>query len=269
MEQSVFTPPPTALSHMVQAFWQVERNNAAPVAETIIPIGRVEIIFNLHDAPVHSQVGGKVYTLPRCFVNGYNTQPIEQQLSSQQQTFFGVVLNATAVKRLFRITADDFADCCTDMTLVDASINSLWHQLGEQQIFAERVELLSNLFIKRLTSQDAQEQAFDRFINGYANSTLSVSQVADMLCYSSRQLSRKLLALTGLNTEQTLLYKKYLHALELIHHTSLSMTQIAYTCQFTDQAHFNKTFKTFTGLTPRAYRDRKSQLVGHLFENVR
>lgn len=269
MEQSAYTLPPPALSHTVQAFWQVERTNAAPVVETIVPTGCVEIIFNLHNAPIRSQVGGAVYTLPRCFVNGYNTQPIAQQIPPEEQTFFGVVLNATAIKRLFRITADDFANRCTDMTLVESSIDALWHQLGEQQTFAERVALLSNVFTKRLMSQDARERAFDRFINGYANSTLSVSQVADMLCYSPRQLSRKLLALTGLNTEQTLLYKKYLHALNLIHHSALSMTEIAYTCQFTDQAHFNKTFKTFTCLTPGAYRDRRSQLIGHLFEDVR
>ncbi|RIV25271.1 AraC family transcriptional regulator [Fibrisoma montanum] len=269
MEQSNVTLPPAALSHTVQAFWQVERNNPAPVVETIIPMGCVEIIFNLHNAPIRSQVGGTLYRLPRCFVNGYNTQPIAQQLPPQEQTFFGVVLNATALKRLFNITPDDFADCCTDMTLVESSIDSLWHQLGEHHTFAERVALFSTVLTQRLTSQDPREQAFNRFINGYANSTLSVAQVADMLCYSPRQLSRKLLALTGLNTEQTLLYKKYLHALNLIHYTSLSMTQIAYTCQFTDQAHFNKTFKTFTSLTPGTYRDRKSQLVGHLFENVR
>ncbi|MBD2704036.1 helix-turn-helix transcriptional regulator [Spirosoma sp. BT702] len=268
MEQSNYTTPQPGLGHMIQGFWQVERSNTAPVSETIIPTGVVEIIFNLNSASIHSQVGEKYYQLPRCFINGFNTQPIEQQIPGHQ-TFFGVALHTTAVKRLFNITADDFADSCTDMTLVDTSLNSLWHQLADQSTFAERVQILSDVFTRRMTRIDAQEQAFNRFISGYTNSTLSVAQVADLLCYSPRQLSRKLRALTGLNTEENLLYKKYLHALELIHHSPLSLTQVAYTCQFTDQSHFNKTFKSFTGLTPREYRNRKSQLVGHLFENVR
>ncbi|CCH54724.1 hypothetical protein BN8_03924 [Fibrisoma limi BUZ 3] len=268
MEQSAFTLPPTALSHMVQAFWQVERSQEAPVAETIVPIGVVEVIFILNDAPIHSQVGGTSCRLPRCFINGYNTQPIAQQIPTQQ-AFFGVVLHSTAVKRLFNITAPDFTDACTDMTLVDPAINALWHKIAEQPTFAGRVRIVSDILTKRVTRIDAREQAFNRFIHEHANSTLSVPQVADMLCYSPRQLSRKLLALTGLNTEQTLLYKKYLNALELVHHSSLSLTQIAHTCQFTDQAHFTKTFKSYTGITPGEYRSRKSPLVGHLFENVR
>lgn len=268
MEHSFYHLPDPLLKHMVKAFWQVERINSIPVTETIIPTGQVEIIFNLQDEPILSQVGGKMYRLPRCFINGYNTRCIAQQLP-RQQVFFGVLLHATAVKRLFGMTADDFVDCCTDMAAVDPFIASLWHQLAEQPTFHDRIKLVSAVFTKRLIRVEAHEQAFDQFINSFEQSTLSVNQVADLLCYSPRQLSRKLRALTGRNTEETLIYKKYLRSLELIHHASLSMTQIAYTCQFADQSHFNKTFKSFTGITPGEYRSRKNAFVGHLFEDVR
>lgn len=268
MEHSYKHLPPPILKHMVQSFWQAERSNPIPATETIFPKGQVEIIFNLHNEPMHSEVGGIVYTLPRCFINGYNTRCVTQQLL-HHQTFFGIVLHASAIRHLFRINADDFVDCCTDMTMVDPTIDSLWHQLAEQPTFTERVQLVSVFLTKRIIHTNAHEQAFDRFINSFEHSTLSVNRVADLLCYSPRQLSRKLRTLTGLNTEETLLYKKYLHALELIHHTPLSLTQIAYTCQFADQSHFNKTFKSFTETTPGEYRRRKSDIVGHLFENVR
>ena len=267
MELSNFSLPQPDLSYLVQHFWQVERSNAVPVTETIVPTGAVDLIFNLHPAPIHSQVGQKMYQLPRCFINGYNTQPIQQQLPGQQ-TFLGVALHPTAVKQLFKITANDFTNACTDMVLVDPSLDSLWHQLAACPTFTERVQRLSAVFTSRIMRIDAQEQAFNRFINGHTNSTLSVAQVADLLCYSPRQLARKLQALTGMNTEETLLYKKYLYALDLMHQAPQSLTQIAYTCQFSDQSHFNKTFKSFTGIPPGEYRSRKSQLVGHLFENV-
>ena len=268
MNQSAIALPKPGLRSAVQSFWQVVCNNETPVAETILPTGVIEIIFNLNHVPIYSQVGGKLYRLPRCFVNGYNTQPIAQQIP-RNQAFFGIILQATASKSLFGITADAFVDCCTDMTLVDSTFNSLWHQLAAQPAFAGRVQLVSDALTNRLMSISKQEEAFNHFINSHANSTLSVSQVADLLCYSPRQLSRKLQVLTGLNTEETLLYKKYLHALELVHHTPLSLTQIAYNCQFSDQSHFNKTFKSFTSLTPTDYRTRKSQVVGHILENVR
>lgn len=268
MQQSFYHLPEPSLKHIVKTFWQVERINEMPVKETIIPTGHVEIIFNFHDEPILSQVGSRSYRLPRCFINGYNTRCIDQRLPDCQ-TFFGVVLQATAAKSLFKITAADFTDCCTDMMSVDSTMASLWHQLVEQPTFTERVKTVSDVFTKRLIRIDTREQAFDQFINSFEQSTLSVSRVADLLCYSPRQLSRKLRALTGLNTEETLVYKKYLHALQLIHHTPMSLTQIAYTCQFADQSHFNKTFKLFTGITPGEYRSRKNSHVGHLFEDVR
>ena len=61
---------------------------------------------------------------------------------------------------------------------------------------------------------------------------LSVTELANSLCYSPRQLSRKMTEATGMNTEEILLYKKYLHAVHLIHHTDLSLTKIAYQSQF-------------------------------------
>ena len=51
---------------------------------------------------------------------------------------------------------------------------------------------------------------------------LSVAQLADSLCYSPRHLGRKILEATGMNTEEILLYKKYLHAVHLMHHADLS-----------------------------------------------
>ena len=87
--------------------------------------------------------------------------------------------------------------------------------------------------------------------------------------YSPRQLSRKLTEATGMNTEEILLYKKYLHALDLIHQSDLSLTQIAYQSQFSDQSHFIRSFKTYSGMTPGVYKASKGFMKGHFYENVR
>ena len=43
-------------------------------------------------------------------------------------------------------------------------------------------------------------------------------------------------------------------SLELIRNSSLSLTTIAYTCGFADQAHFTRTFRDMTGYLPGAFR---------------
>lgn len=54
------------------------------------------------------------------------------------------------------------------------------------------------------------------------------------------------------------LYQKQLkidHALHLIKATKMSLTEIAYSCGFADQAHFTRTFKVITGFLPKDYRN--------------
>jgi len=72
-----------------------------------------------------------------------------------------------------------------------------------------------------------------------------------------------------MNAEQIIRYKKYLHTIHLIHHSCLSLTEIAYDSGFSDQSHFIKTFKSFAQIKPNEYRSNKSTWAGHIFENVR
>ena len=74
---------------------------------------------------------------------------------------------------------------------------------------------------------------------------------------------------TGMNTEEILLYKKYLHSVHLIHHTDLSLTKIGYESNFSDQSHFIRSFKNYTNMTPGDYKNSKSFVKGHVYQDVR
>lgn len=269
MQQIFFIPPESAYGNAVQACWQIDRNNSFFNKEMIIPKGSCEIIFNLSWQPgFNATIGNRHFQIPKCFITGFNTLPINMQLP-EKQIFFGVVFNSTALKNIFHISAIEFANGCLDMTLADPTLHSLWHQLAEQKSFTGRTIVFSGWMKKRIPVINRQHEMFDLFLNNNSSQFLSVPQLSKSLCYSSRQLSRKLLELTGMNAEQILRYKKYLHSIHLMHHTRLSLTEIAYSCAFADQSHFIKTFKSFAQITPNEYRNNKSNTVGHIFENVR
>ena len=60
-------------------------------------------------------------------------------------------------------------------------------------------------------------------------------------------------------------YKKFLKSLETIHHCQgSSLTEIAYDSGFYDQAHFTRTFREFTGMSPKKYQKEKSPIPGHI-----
>jgi len=237
--------------------------------EHIIPKGIVEVIFNFSEgSPMRAQVGDRAYQLSNCFINGFNKAPLQLQLP-ERQMFLGVQLQPLAVKKILGVPAGEFSDLIVDLDLIDSTLHSLWHQLADQTHFDKRISILAGWIEKRLPDCHPQEKMINQFLSGTHQHDLSVTELARSLCYSPRQLSRKMTEATGMNTEEILLYKKYLHAVDLIHHTDLSLTRIAYQCHFSDQSHFIKSFKMYSGMTPGVYKASKSFMKGHIYENVR
>lgn len=269
METNKYIPQSPLLKDTVHLFWQVDRKIADLQKEIIIPKGVSEVIFNFSDTPdLYANLHKQVFQIPKCFINGYHRHPIHIQ-HADRQTFFGVVFSPLTIKNVFGIPAGEFANCCIDMTMIDVSLNSLWHRLAEQEKFKDRVTVFSNWLEKRFFDLTNREIAINDFLHKQLKNTLSVTDVAKWLCYSPRQVSRKLQEHIGMNTEQLLLYKKYLQAIHHIHHSDFSLTEIAYTSGFCDQAHFTKTFKSFSNITPKEYKKKKRSIPGHIFENVR
>ena len=267
MGTSFYIPSEKPLADAVQSFWQVTRNNSYE-KEIIIPKGIVEIIFNFSPAVIHTELYNSGFSIPGCFIQGYHTGSITLSLP-ETQSFFGVVLHTVSVKKILGVPAGEFARKCIDLTSVDPSVHSLWHQLADKQSFRERTMLLSDWILKRISGLSDRDRSFNALFTLNTSRNLTVPAVSDWLCYSPRQLSRKFYQLSGMNTEQTLLYLKYLKARKLIHNSGLSLSQIAYACEFSDQSHFIKTFRSFTNLAPKEYRNRKSEIESHYFENVR
>ena len=267
MQNHFAIPKSPLVRDSIFAFWQTHRQNNPPTNETIIPKGVVEFIFSFETPQILARIDNQIFNVPRCFVRGFFTVPIQLHLSGWQ-TYFGVVLYPAATRHILKTQPVEFSNCCIDLTLVDASFHSLWNSLAEQKSFEDRITVFTKWLASRLPHLTDREQAFNSFLQSHTSSPLSVPLLAKQFCYSSKQMNRKLYELAGMNTEQTLLYKKYLYAVHLMHTSQLSLTEIAYNCYFSDQSHFIKTFKTLSHLTPNEYRQRKSNLPGHIFQNV-
>lgn len=268
MKSEFFIQHAQPLKSVIHSFWQT--CGFTPFQkENIIPLGIVEMIFNFSNTlDIKAQIGAHSCQINKCFINGYNTAPIKLLLP-EHQFFFGVRLQPFGAQNILKVPASEFCNSLVDLTLVDAGMLSLWHQLAEQDNFANRVTIFSEWAEKHLTDVTPREKLINSFLVTENQHSLPVEKLAGLVCYSPRHLSRKLVENTGLNTEEILIYKKYMHALKLIHHTPLSLTEISYRSHFSDQPHFIRTFKKLSAMTPGAYRRNKSFMQGHLYENVR
>lgn len=257
-----------AVKNLIHSIWQVDHVTSFAI-EYIIPKGVIEIIFNFSDSSItFDQSVRSENHLPHCFINGFNKAPIQLRLP-RQQFFFGVLFQPLAIKKIFGIPASEFADITVDLTLIDPAFMSLWHQLAEQKDFYKRVTVFKTWLKQHFMEWQPQEQLINNFLYAGNQHNLSVKDLARALCYSPRHLSRKIFDATGMNTEELLLYKKYQHAVHLIHHTELPLTAVAYQSRFSDQSHFIRSFKAYAKMLPGEYKRNKSVVKGHLYKDVR
>jgi AraC family transcriptional regulator len=92
-------------------------------------------------------------------------------------------------------------------------------------------------------------------MNDHWNQPLSLPQLAAQLELHPVTISKYFPRYFGCSAGEYLRRIKIERALSLIKHHKYSLTEIAYECGFTDQAHFTKTFRHVTGLLPKQYRN--------------
>lgn len=235
-------------------------------SETILPKGVIEIIFSFDDALVFSKNQKPIdRSTPRCFINGINDIPFEL-ITPQRQSFFGVEMHPVAIKKLLKIPCGSLLNQVTDLELINNDFTMLWHKMVEVKTFHSRINIIQQWISSKLDPVHQQERSIADFLNS-PNEAISVKGLASSSCYSSRQLNRKSQEYFGMSTEALISYKRYLHALRFMHYSNETLTRIAYECHYYDQAHFNREFKNYTGLTPGDYRQSKSMLAGHLYRS--
>jgi AraC family transcriptional regulator len=92
-------------------------------------------------------------------------------------------------------------------------------------------------------------------MNDNWNTPLSLSVLATELDIHPVTISKYFSRYFGCSAGEYLRKIKVERALGLIKQDKSSLTDIAYECGFSDQAHFTKTFQRITGLLPKQYRN--------------
>ncbi len=95
-----------------------------------------------------------------------------------------------------------------------------------------------------------------KHIDGHHKEFISVNAIASELNMSPHYLSDLLRSRTGMNTQQHIHAFLIERAKSMLVTTRLSVSEIAYRLGFEYPQHFNRLFKSKTGITPSEYRNR-------------
>ncbi len=200
-------------------------------------------------------------SLASAILSGQATKPMRADLAADGRAGLGVKLRIGALQALFGIPAGELTD---RIVRLDEILGSVAAELVEQMAGAatpaaqvQHIErALAHCLQKRPSPDRALEQRAACLLRQRPD--LPIAGLADELGYSSRQLQRKLEDAAGLSPRLLKRLCRFEQALDGIRAspsgTPLDWPALALACGYSDQAHFIRDFREFSGYTPAEYR---------------
>ncbi len=250
--------PTGPLRRYVKALWSLELQlgSGETATERVAPNGCACLLLHLGNPPRVLNTDGQGSAQLRAQVSGQKTTFTDLEVSGHVH-MVAVILRPEATSAVLGLPAHELGADAVDLgDLFDAPGRRLAEQLAHCPDPAARFAHLQSFLWTHLARVDAApDRCMGEVVRRVTASggTVRVQELARGLDLSTRQLERKVAAAVGLSPKAFCRVVRYQKSLALKqHHPSLSLTELAYEAGYADQAHFNREFRTITGLTPAA-----------------
>jgi AraC-like DNA-binding protein len=268
--------PGPALRPFVRRLWVSDENAPASVArERVLPAGGVYLVFRLTPDPLRVFDGAEDpvgHAVAHSVVGGLRTSCYLRDVSRPLRTV-GAELHPAAAELLLGAPAELVAGRHTPLA-------ELWgppaHQARQRLLETEppprQLDLLESLLAVRLrgaaaasSGDHARRQAMVAWALGRFSARHPVGQVVRDSGLSHRRFIELFRRTVGLPPK---LYCRILRFQRVLAEGALrpdaSPVDLALACGYSDQAHFNREFRGFAGLSPGRYRALSPAWSHHL-----
>lgn len=99
-----------------------------------------------------------------------------------------------------------------------------------------------------------QERVVRDYIHEHLGENITLDDLASSVAFSRYHFARRFRVSTGTTPHEYVLQQRVARAQALLTRTSYPLLDMAVTCGFADQSHFNRAFKKHTGVPPDHYR---------------
>jgi len=123
------------------------------------------------------------------------------------------------------------------------------------------VEQAGNLLVDRTQLEADYSVIYEirTFIGERLHEKITLQDLADKFYLSKESISRSYKKIFGINLFDHVLQLKIDRAKLMLNDARIKVREISDELGFTDESHFSKTFKKYTGFSPRAYRSGRAQ----------
>lgn len=262
--------PQSDLSSIVQCYWTLEVPlNEDSEKQRIVPDGTIEMAFILGDDIKRFTTENDFIIQPRAMVLGQTVKPFYIQPIGEVNTF--------AIRFYPYGFANLIKSDIKDLLNKETHINELFTKEESQKLETaitsasnteQRIEIVENFLIEQLSRSFTIDKLVSSTVNDIilSNGSFQINELIKKHNSNRRQLERKFSKQVGLSPKQFGKVIRLQAALKLlINNDAKNLTQIAYTSDYYDQAHFIKDFQEFTGTNPKNYLKSKELELSTLF----
>jgi len=167
-----------------------------------------------------------------------------------------VTFTPTGAAALLRQPLEGFANATTDLDAVlgrRAGLDRLYDQLAGAAGHAQRVRLVEDLLLAQ--AGDARPDPLVAAAVGLierTQATMRVEELTRRIGLSQSALERRFRRLVGVSPRRFASLVRLQNVVRL-RQAGADLTTIAHAAGYSDQSHFNKDFKRFTGLAPGSF----------------
>jgi AraC-like DNA-binding protein len=277
--------PRPALRPFIEVLWATdeaaEYRAAVARREHVLPTGRMHLAIRLSDDPLRlfDNTGDNAGRVVSEAVVGGARDSFYIRDVSKPLCSVGAVLRPGAAQALFGVAAHELAGRHTPLEdLWGRPVASMRDRLAELRSLDERLDAFEAVLASRLPRarglHPAVAQALERLMDvptvaaGHAQeergSSLAVREVVRQSGYSHRTFISLFHRAVGLTPKVYCRILRFQRALRRVSAGTASWLDVALAAGYSDQAHFNREFRTFVGVTPTEYRQVAPRFPNHL-----
>lgn len=192
---------------------------------------------------------------PRAAITGL-WDSVRTHAHSRDHAVVIAAFTATGAAALLRQPLEEFANATTDLDAVlgrPAGLDRLHEQLAVAASHARRIRLVEDLLLAQAgdARPDALADAAVAMIER-TQARMRIEELTRRIGLSQSALERRFRRLVGASPRKFASLVRLRNVVRL-REEGADLTTIAHAAGYSDQPHFNKDFKRFTGLAPGAY----------------
>lgn len=221
--------PDSSISHFVHSFWMLENNTGKDIPSTILPNGMVDLAL--------MNMGSQNWEIS---IRGLDTVPSAINIPVATK-MFSIGFKLLAVEYLFGDSIKDVLNGGKNLS------DKIWQfeetDLNTFENFCRKAtQIIKGIFIENIDNR--KTKLFDLIYS--SKGSLSVQELSDNVFWSSRQINRYFNQQFGISLKAYCNILRFGSSFKPISEGNLFPDQ-----NFTDQNHFIKEIKKYSGVTPK------------------